>query len=321
MGPTLQPNLRAMPVVTTPLATDGVAGEAVQGAVLQADQASAQQEPDGVDEIFREDSDLFAVNSGKKEDARTFIHRYVSARSFRNIVKKLVSISTSKASTVSRFDVEDVITNGRRVLSLGEGGSSFVATMIQSRAEYLGIEDSEITFENVPFMALDIMYGEKRDDGWVYPFTYGGSFGQNREASLAAMQVIPGMQQGRVYQDKYPANYFHGFVNDFNIIDPKTGERILFDEIVSLVCLGALLNNFFEKSEEEGEAVLRNIVMHLRPGGIARIYPLNHTLFNPVFRAKLNNALAKMKAEGLIETYNEVGAWTESLQMKRSDTP
>jgi len=246
------------------------------------------------------------VSAGGGEKITTYTrHPIVTGRSLRKILSLLRS-ATNKFNRLARsgqsasvrevpvLDVDGLVRGSvpRSVLSVGEGDSSFVHKLIELRAKHLGKASGNLSPEETPYFAVDRIYPDENGQ-FIAPRV----IAEDRRPSI--------VYSSNPYHSQHPAHYRQGHAQDFELIDPKTSERMQFDEVVSLVSVGRFMQEEFMRSEKAGRLLLLNLLNHTKPGGYLRIVPVSVPLFGgKAFRKKLNDTLSDLQNEGVIDFYN-----------------
>jgi len=131
------------------------------------------------------------------------------------------------------------ISGKRKLLSLGEGDARYIRSLLEERSNKLG-PGKPIT----NLHAVDRVYGLVRR----YHFRY--------EYVLDNLRA-------------FPDNYHFGYFQNMRISGPN-GNRILFDDVISIYSLSIVMDS---APEREIEKILLNILAHMKKGGVLRSVP------------------------------------------------
>lgn len=256
-----------------------------------------------------------------QKDVLHHVHPIVTGRSFWSVMWSLRYFSWKAERMAKKMNcanphtlqfpkLKELIERPISILSIGEGESNFIQTLIKKRASYLGMSEKNITPDYAPYFAVDVIY---RDGGY------------NASIVTAQNRVMATHISKPQFAIKYHQHYHPGYAQDFRLRQTSTGKLMLFDEIFSSVSVGKFICWTFLSSEENGKQLLTNILDHLKPGGFLRIWPVTtpDSIFSrnkddtATFIKRLNSTLAELRKADIIDFHNPIGFLSSYLIMRR----
>lgn len=140
-------------------------------------------------------------------------------------------------SKLPTYDEAKVISGEKSLLSLGEGNSYYISTLLKASDDSSQALTGKKNAGLAAAHALDAGYASEKSNA-----------------------TIPKGREG---------NFHAGVFETFRLVD-QCGRKIFFDEVVSFYAL-----NFFlkEAKPKEIKQVLVHILEHMAPNGVLRVYP------------------------------------------------
>ena len=250
---------------------------------------------------------LFSAPSAKAADD---IWHLISARSLAQVFSYFTRMEPLRMASGKKVNVADEVNNGRfaidscktRLLSLGEGRSTFILSALLEREQRLEMakrfttllmkkRDEDIACGLKNLHAVDIAYPAHDENGKVTDTRAKDT--QNR-AGLESYD-----EASLLFIRKFPTNYHSALFQKLDLRTPD-GKRMKFTHIVSFMSLGVIVA--MTKTEAELEAMIDKILEHLDDEGRLIIYPFNDKP-NPMTNYLYRYA-AQLKSKGKIDDYS-----------------
>jgi hypothetical protein len=216
-----------------------------------------------LDEAFIHGAVTNAPNSSYRYDFEE-INRY-----FRNGI----------AGTLPSFDTSSIIKGEKSLLSLGEGESQFVLTLLRARRRW-----SHQT-QLPTIMAVDAAYipGIKNK-----------------------IDISTEINPMKFFGTEFGGNY-KGFLYQNLDIRDANGNTVHFDYIISRNSLSFVLSG--TPRLQEAKEILDKVVDHLNPGGLLILMPLSMK-----DRQKLEPLLVDLRTRGIIQNYSTIAPHAVIIQ-------
>lgn len=219
----------------------------------------------------------------------------ITGREYAKVCEQLSApkLSLSDGLGVPEFPLEEVKSGSLRLLSIGEGISTFVFDILLDR------ERNALDLSTVH--AFDLFYSQSKpanNDWGANPF-FDGLNGSHWNAEFERRDVLI---------NRFPNNYHGGY---FQEAPQSLAQVAPFDEIISSHSLAYILGQSEGEGEFAGSAderLLLSVLSLLKKGGYLRIWPYansNKELEGKPSRYRyLQKGLNGLKARGLIEDHS-----------------
>lgn len=218
----------------------------------------------------------------------------ITARELDQVCEELAvpNLHFSDGSPVPDFELAGVSTGSTRLLSVGEGVSTYVFQIL-ARRETLGLDLSTVH-------AFDLFYAQQKpvDGDWDSNVFFGG---------LGASYWDEKFQKRDRLLRRFPSNYHGGY---FQELPQSLTQAAPFDEIISSHSLSYLLGPSDSKevfANSSDERLLLGILSLLKKGGYLRIWPYSNKSGEggkPSRYQYLKRGLEDLKARGLIADHS-----------------
>lgn len=219
----------------------------------------------------------------------------ITARELDQVCEELAvpNLHFSDGSPVPDFELAGVSTGSTRLLSVGEGVSTYVFQIL-ARRETLGLDLSTVH-------AFDLFYAQQKpvDGDWDSNVFFGG---------LGASYWDEKFQKRDRLLRRFPSNYHGGY---FQELPQSLTQAAPFDEIISSHSLAYMIGQSGGDGEFAGSAdekLLLSVISLLKKGGYLRIWPYANTNRDlegrPSRYRYLQKGLNGLKARGLIDDHS-----------------
>lgn len=232
--------------------------------------SSEIQELLGANALFvREGGASGAVLAGNEDPWSLMVHRGISSRPYKEVAKELEQAGLWVSRDLPRFDVAPIVDGKKSLLSLGEGRSAFISTILERREARLSGESRTLP----PVMAVDLTYDQTLATAFKM---------EHIDPSTRWPPGIAGHYNGAIYQD-------------LDLRDER-GHRIQFDTIVSSWSLAQVVNN---ATDAQAELILGRVIDHLAPGGALFL-----SGWMGLSMTKVGGFLKSLQERGVIKAYD-----------------
>jgi hypothetical protein len=195
------------------------------------------------------------------------------------------------------------------ILSLGEGESDFIWSILEQRRDhmissglYIGPPESFPYFMSSHIRAVDIAYPE--NDAFTGAITDDRVPGAHSTAGLMHYSSSPRIAE---FIRRYPGSYDSQLFQNLNLRDPFD-QRETFDLIISSFALDHVIEGILE--EAELAQMMDAILMHMKPCSRLIVYPFlgsSQTELSTTNRTRMWNLLNKLKENSEIDDHNLSG--------------
>lgn len=156
------------------------------------------------------------------------------------------SLLGMRGGLLPAYDEQKIIRGQKWLLSLGEGGSNYVATLLSMQQDLF-----PLVWKTDNIHAVDIAY----KDLWT--------FLENDPEQGEKFDLISDYLIGF-------HGHYHGALFQTMDLRQPNGDKMKFDEIIAVFSLGFMISSQ-APMREESLLVLRNVLGHLKSGGVLRI--------------------------------------------------
>jgi hypothetical protein len=146
------------------------------------------------------------------------------------------------------FDEGSFVDGRRSLLSLGEGKSHFIGSLLERREKQIAVDGGA----RLNILAVDVYY---------------------RSFTAFIERIV---RRGSP-QSRYSTNYRSSRFQDRDLRD-ENGQHMLFDEIIS----SWSMNFIVERTNGIELQALYRALAHLKPGGVIRVWPITNSVWEPI---------------------------------------